>query len=187
MKRKSVLGRACVGFVALFLCLTSVFAFAATEEADVRDAKADYPWLVQGLQKFNYPRYEHSLVATIHGGSRGIPSCKEIKNAEYKWLQTSSECRLIELNLVTVDGEYRDIKIILHESEEALFWHELRPHFVKYREWNPVIRFYVSEESENTGEFPILALRLVGRFKTDTMDTGTPKNWLKDYKEERHD
>ncbi|MEK7118760.1 MAG: hypothetical protein AAB869_04070 [Patescibacteria group bacterium] len=89
------------------------------------------------------------------------------------------------LHLVTVDGEYHDAKIIMHESEEAIFFHELSPNFGKYVFWNPVLRIFL--EDENAAEFTILHLQLVGRFKTDTMDTGTPKNWLKGYREERYD
>ena len=80
--RKFVLQKVGIWLVALVLGMISFSSFAQ-ESPKTRQAEEDYPWLVQGLQKFNYPRHERFMLATTSGGSIDS-SCQEVKSKKYK-------------------------------------------------------------------------------------------------------
>lgn len=177
---RSILESILAGFIALLFSANPVFS-AEGKPPERLNASSDFPWLVQGLQKFNHPRVQGHVIATPVDWSTN--SCADAKSVE-PHIRALTECRLLILLLVTADGKYLDIKIVLHESEEGIFLHELSPHFGKYRSWNPVIQVQLNRErGEKTGEFDTFALELVGRFTT----AGDKNDWLKGYREERYD
>ncbi len=156
--------------------LIAIFTWSSACLAEeTKPAEESYPSLVQGLRKFNPVRYKNYTVATYHGFSR-YP-CKDEKG------NSIGDCEMVELRLVTIDGEYMSLKIRLNTADMALFLHEISPRFGKYRSWDPVIEIYLKLDKFDPGYTSIHALRLVGRFQTNW---DRDKNEIKNYKEERY-
>jgi len=150
-------------------------------EEKTGQAEKDYPWLVQGLRKFNYPRDTGYALAVPASWSR-YPCKHETKlHFNNKEWQESEKCEVVNIKLVTISGDYLSVKVALDEINMALFLHELSPDFSKYHLWTPVIS--VSPKYKDNEIYAAHALRLVGRFKTGW---DSKKNQIINYVEERY-
>jgi hypothetical protein len=107
-------------------------------------------------------------------------SCKDETEPFFdnKEWQESEKCEVIRLKLVTIDGDYLFVKVMLNRIDMEIFLHELSPSFGKYKWWTPVISVYLRLKNDG-----LHALELVGRFQIDWDDE---KKQIRKYKEERY-